>query len=123
MNFRPFRHSIKYWKARIFKFAPVEHPYSQQEAEQLAAEIIEYGRMRQEHHGSHSVFLSSGEMAMRLRETSNTIVKALGMLRDQGRAEEIGSQGCWRVHFSVTTREHASECAVREVPTTDELGR
>src|ERR1700745_2979706 len=75
MNFRPFRHSIKYWKARIFKLASVEHPYSQQEVEQLAAEIIEYGRMRQEHHGSHSVLLSCGEMAMRLRETSNTIVR------------------------------------------------
>ena len=61
--------------------------------EQLAAEIIEYWRMRQEHYGSHSVLLSGGEMAMRFRETTQTIVKALEMLRDQGRAEEIGPQG------------------------------
>jgi len=123
MNFRPFRHGIRYLKARIFKLASVEQPYSQQEMEQLAAEIIEYWRMRQEHYGSHSVLLSSGEMAMRLRETTHTIVKALGMLRDQGRAEEIGPQGCWRVRSIVPTREHASDSKVREVSSTDELGR
>jgi predicted nucleic acid-binding OB-fold protein len=54
--------------------------------EQLAAAIIEYGRMRQEHYGSHPVLLGVGEVAMRLRETAPTIVKALGVLRDQGRA-------------------------------------
>ncbi len=122
MNFRPFRHSVRYLKARISKLATVEQPYSLQEMEQLAAEIIEYGRMRQPHYGSHSVLLSSGEMAMRLRETSNTIVKALAMLRDQGRAEEIGSQGCWRVRFRVPPEQPADR-AVREVPGTDELGR
>ena len=122
MNFRSFRHRIKYLQARIFTPAPVEQPYSQQEVEQLAAEIIEYGRMRQEHRGSHSALLSSGEIAIRLRETSNTIVQALGMLRDQGRAEQIGS-GSWRVHFSVSTRAHASQRANREVPTRDELDR
>jgi len=122
MNFRSFRHPIKHLQARIFTLASVGQPYSQPEVEQLAAEIIEYGRMRQEHHGSHSVLLNSGEMAIRLRETSNTIVKALGMLRDPGRAEEIGS-GSWRVHFRVSTRPHALQRANREVPTRDKLDR
>jgi hypothetical protein len=62
---------------------------------------IEYGRMRQEHYGSHSVLLGAGEVAMRLRETTHTIVKALGVLRDQGRAEETGAHGRWRLRFSV----------------------
>jgi hypothetical protein len=37
---------------------------------------------------------------MRLRETPQTIVKALGMLRDQGCAEETGIRGRWRLHFA-----------------------
>jgi hypothetical protein len=35
---------------------------------------------------------------MRLRETTSTIVKALGVLRDQGRAEETSTRGRWRLH-------------------------
>jgi len=123
MNFRPFRHGIRYLKARIFKLAPVEQPYSQQEIEQLGAEFIQYWRMRQEHYGSRSVLLRSGEMAMRFEKPPYTIVKALGMLRDQGRAEQIGPQGCWRVRSILSPREHASDSTVREVPGTNELGR
>jgi hypothetical protein len=49
------------------------------------------------------------ELGTRLQETSKTIVKALAMLRDQGRAEEIGFQGCWsfalqRTHAGNTPR-------------------
>jgi len=47
--------------------------------------------MRQEHYGSHPVLLGVGDVAMRLRET---IVKAPGVLRDQGRAEETGAPEC-----------------------------
>src|ERR1700746_2498352 len=43
------------------------------------------------------------ELGTRLRETSKTIVKPLAMLRDQGRAEEIGLRGCcWSMRFNVT---------------------
>jgi len=62
-------------------------------------------------------------MAMRFEKPPYTIVKALGMLRDQGRAEQIGPQGCWRVRSILSPREHASDSTVREVPATNELGR
>lgn len=121
MNLRQFRQSIGHLKTRIFGLAPAEQQYGQQEMEQLTAAIIEYGRMRQEN-GSHSVLLGAGEVAMRLRETTHTIVEALGMLRDQGRAEETGARGRWRLRFSVPG-EQAPERAVREVPSADELRR
>src|ERR1700675_4047474 len=86
MNLKPFRQSIGHLRAKLFKLAPAEQPYGQQEMEQLAAEIIEYGRMKQKHYGSHSVVLAAGELATRLRESTHTIVKALVVLREQGRA-------------------------------------
>src|ERR1700757_699091 len=64
------------------------------------------------------------ELGTRLRETSKTIVKALAMLRDQGRAEEIGFAGllleCALQRYP--RGEHASDNTVRKVPSTDELG-
>jgi hypothetical protein len=121
MNLRYFRQSIGHLKTRIFGLAPTQ-PFGRQEMEQLAAAIIEYGRMRQEHDGSHPVLLGVGEVAMRLRETTHTIVKALVVLRDQGRAEEIGTHGRWRLRFSVPG-EQAPDKAAREDPGADELSR
>jgi hypothetical protein len=122
MNLRQFQQSIGHLKTRMFGLAPAEQQYGRQEMEQLAAAIIEYGRMRQEHYRSHSVFLGAGEVAMRLRETTLTIVKALGVLRDQGRAEETGAHGRWRLHFT-EPREQAPDRALRELPSADEPGR
>ncbi|MGC2195514.1 MAG: hypothetical protein WA628_12625 [Terriglobales bacterium] len=109
-------------KTRIFRLAPAEQQYGRQEMEQLVAAIIEYGRMRQGHYGSHSVLLGAGEVAMRLRETTPTIVKALEVLRDQGRAEETGAHGRWRLRFGVPG-EQPPDRAVREVSNADELRR
>jgi|ERR1700675_934780 len=122
MNLKPFRQSIGHLRAKLFKLAPAEQPYGQQEMEQLAAEIIEYGRMKQKHYGSHSVVLAAGELATRLRESAHTIVKALVVLREQGRAEETGAQGCWRLHFSAPG-EQMPNSAVRELSSADELRR
>jgi hypothetical protein len=42
-----------------------------------------------------------GEVAMRLRESTHTIVKALAVLKQQGRAEETHIRERWRLHLSV----------------------
>jgi len=77
------RQSIRHLRARVFGFASADQPYGPKEMDELATSIVEYGRMRQEHYGSRSVVLGAGELAMRLRETIQTIVKALEVLRVQ----------------------------------------
>jgi len=64
MNLRYFGQSIGHLKTRTFGLAPTEQPYGREQMEQLAAAIIEYGRMRQEHYGSQ-VLLGVGEVPMR----------------------------------------------------------
>ena len=59
---------------------------------------------------------------MRLRETTQTIVKALGVLRDQGRAEKTDTHGRWRLHFTVRG-EQALDRASGEVARPEELPR
>jgi hypothetical protein len=120
MNLTHFRQSIGDLKARIFGLAPAEQQDGRQEIEELAIAISEYGRMRQEHYGSRSVLLGAGELAMRLRETTPTIVKVLRVLRDQGRAEETGTRGRWRLRSTVPT-EQAPYRAPGDVSRPEEL--
>ena len=122
MNLAQIRQSIGHLKARVFGLAPAEQQYGRREMEELATAIREYGRMRQQHYGSRSVLLGAGELAMRLRETTQTIVKALGVLRDQGRAEETGTHGRWKLHFTVPG-EQARDRASGEVARPAELRR
>jgi len=82
--------------------------------DELATAITEYGRMRQEHYGSRSVVLGAGELAMRLRETTQTIV--------QGRAQETGAPGRWKL-LSPVPGEQALDRASGEVARLEELRR
>jgi hypothetical protein len=84
MNLLKIRQSVGHLKTKIFGFASAEQAYGRQEMYELATAITEYGRMRQEHYGSRSVVLGAGELAMRLRETTQTIVKALGGAKGSG---------------------------------------
>ena len=86
--------------AKIFGLAPAEQQCGPREMEQLAETIVEYVRMRQEHYGSHAVLVGAAEVAMRLRETTDVIVQALGVLKEQGRAEETSVRGRWRFHLN-----------------------
>jgi hypothetical protein len=99
--FKHLQGAIGLVKARIFGLAPAEQQYNPLEMQQLAEAIVEYGRMRQEHYGSHAILIGAGEVAMRLRETTHTIVKALAVLKEQGRAEETHVRGRWRLHLTV----------------------
>jgi hypothetical protein len=102
MYFKHLQHAIGRVTASIFGLAPAEKQYGPREMDQLAETIVEYGRMRQEHYGSHAVLVGAGEVAMRLRETTHVIVQALGVLKDQGRAEETSVRGRWRLHLNST---------------------
>jgi hypothetical protein len=101
MNLTQIRKSIGHLKVRVFGRTPAEEQDGRQQMEELANEIREYGRMRQQHYGSRSVLLGAEELAMRLRETTQTIVKALRVLREEGSAEETVTHGRWRLHFKV----------------------
>ena len=122
MNLIKIRRSIRRMKTRIFGFAPAGQPPGRQEMDELAIAITEYGRMRQEHYGSRSVVLGAGELAMRLRETTLTIVKVLEVLRDQGRAQETAAHGRWRLLFTVPG-EQTLDPALGEVARPEELRR
>jgi len=122
MNLSKIRQSIGHLKTKIFGFASSEEPYGRQDMDQLATAITEFGRMRQEHYGSWSVVLGVGELAMRLRETTRTIVKALEVLRDQGRALETGAHGRWRLLFTLPG-ELTPDSASAEVARPEELRR
>jgi hypothetical protein len=101
MYFKYLQHGIGRVTARIFGPAPAVQQYGPRELEQLAETIVEYARMRQEHYASDAVLVGAGEVAMRLRETTHVIVQALGVLKEQGRAEETSVRGRWRLHLNV----------------------
>jgi hypothetical protein len=101
MHFKHFQHALAGIKTKIFGLPPAEQRYNPREIEQLAEAIVEYGRMSQHHYGSRVVLVGAGEVAMRLRETTQVIAKALAMLKEQGRAEETGARRRWRLHLTV----------------------
>jgi len=101
MHFKHFQHALAGIKTKIFGLPPAEQRYSPREIEQLAEAIAEYGRMGQQHYGSRVVLVGAGEVAMRLRETTQVIAKALAVLKEQGRAEETGARRRWRLHLTV----------------------
>ena len=98
MHFKYLQHAISRINAKILGRAPAEQ-YGPREIEQLAETIVDYVRMRQEHYGAHAVQVGAGDLAMRLRETTHVIIQALGMLKEQGRAEETRVRGRWRLRL------------------------
>jgi hypothetical protein len=119
MYFRHFQHAIGHMKARIFGYAPAEQQYSPREIEQVAQAIVEYGRMRKEHDRSRAVLIGAGEVAMRLRESRRTIVKALAVLKEQGRAEETHVRGRWRLHLTVHAEQEPGNPMCEASPTSN----
>jgi hypothetical protein len=57
--------------------------------------------MKQALCGSGAVLIGVGEVATRLRESTHTMVKALAVMKQQGRAAETHVRGRWRLHLSV----------------------
>jgi len=73
--------------------------------------------MRQEHDGSRAVLIGAGEVAMRLRESTHPIVKALAVLKEQGHAEETHVRGRWRLHLTVHADEEPGKPMCEASPT------
>jgi hypothetical protein len=112
MYFKQLQHAVRrLLKTRILGVAQAAPQYAPQEVKQLAEAIVAFGRVRQQPHGSRQVIVGVEEMGMRLRETTHTIVEALEVLKDQGRAEETSMRGRWRLHLTMHReqgRDHAT---------------
>jgi len=54
---------------------------------------------------------------MRLRESTHTVVKALAVLKEQGRAEETHVRGRWRLHLTVHAEQEFSNPMCEASPT------
>jgi hypothetical protein len=67
--------------------------------------------MKQALYGSGAVLIGVGEVATRLRESTHTMVKALAVMKQQGRAAETHVRGRCRLHLSVMrSRNPATRC-------------
>jgi hypothetical protein len=62
---------------------------------QLAAAILDHGRLVSRFHSHHSVGVEERELAFRFRETTHNIVSALVLLEKQGRASRTRLAGYW----------------------------
>jgi hypothetical protein len=67
----------------------------EKQIQQLAAAILDHGRLVSQFHSHHSVGVEERELAFRLRETTHNIVSALVLLEKQGRASRTRRTGHW----------------------------
>ncbi len=70
---------------------------SQQTINDLAQEIMEYGRMLQDDYPGHKISVNIAEVGRRFREERSTVVRALVLLRKQGKAEPGRRSDTWRL--------------------------
>jgi hypothetical protein len=68
---------------------------AERQVQQLAAAILDHGRLVSQFHSHHSVGVVERELAFRFRETTHNIVSALGLLEKQGRASRTRLAGYW----------------------------
>jgi hypothetical protein len=73
-----------------------------QEIEQLADQIMEYGQMIRHDCPQQRVFVKVTEVARRFREDRQSIIKALVLLRRQGRADHTARSEDWKLHVQLT---------------------
>ena len=66
-----------------------------EQTEQLASEIVEYGRMNTEIPGV--ILIDVPEVACRLRESPRHIRQALRLLEIKGTAHETSTEDMWRL--------------------------
>jgi hypothetical protein len=66
---------------------------------QLAAAILDHGRLVSQFHSHHSVGVEERELAFRFRETTHNIVSALGLLEKQGRGRRTRLGGYWTLRI------------------------
>jgi hypothetical protein len=69
-----------------------------QEIEELAEQIMEFGRMIHNDCLQQRVFVNVTEVARRFREDRQRIIKALVLLRTQGRADRTARSENWKLN-------------------------
>jgi phage-related minor tail protein len=70
-----------------------------QEIEQLAEQIMEYGRMIHNESPHQRLFVNVTEVARRFREDRQRVIKALVLLRTQGRADRTARREDWKLNI------------------------
>ena len=71
----------------------------QQEIEELAEQIMEYGRMIHNESPHQRLFVNVTEVARRFREDRQRVIKALVLLRTQGRADRTARREDWKLNI------------------------
>jgi hypothetical protein len=79
-----------------------------QEIEQLAEQIIEYGRMIHYECPQQRVFINVTEVARRFREDRQRVIKALVLLQRQGRAEHTARREVWKLNIQPTEQRESA---------------
>ena len=68
---------------------------AERQIQQLAAAILDHGRLVSQFHSHHSVGVEERELVFRFRETTHNIVSALVLLEKRGRASRTRLSGYW----------------------------
>jgi len=68
---------------------------AERQIQQIAAAILDHGRLVSQFHSHHSVGVEERELAFRFRETTHNIVTALVHLEREGRASRTRFAGYW----------------------------
>jgi hypothetical protein len=72
---------------------------AERQVQQLAAAILDHGRLVSQFHSHHSVGVEERELAFRFRETTHNIISALVLLEKQGRASRTRLAGYWSLEL------------------------
>jgi hypothetical protein len=75
----------------------IRRPPPKARAEQLAWEIVEYGRMNVSSSGE--ILVEVPDVAFRLRESPRDVRQALCLLQGKGIAQRIDSKDCWKLRI------------------------
>ena len=81
--------------AAMFPGEKSDAKIAERQVQQLAAAILDHGRLVLQFHSHHSVGVEERELASRFRETTHNIVSALVLLEKQGRASRTRHAGFW----------------------------
>ena len=81
-----------------FRRAETAEKDHEQEIGELAEEIMAYGRMIHGDSPHQRLFVNVTEVARRFREDRKTVVKALVLLRTQGRADRTARSEDWKLN-------------------------
>jgi hypothetical protein len=69
--------------------------------EELARELMDFARIRLALSSTHGVLVDVNELALRLRETRRTVIAALTLLENQGRAKRTADKALWKLQVEI----------------------